>query len=362
MRSAFGQDFAVPVGYLNTASIGIPPTLTSDAVERDVRDWARGRSTAPGYDRWVAEARAAFASLVGVATGDVAEGASASQLVGLVAASLPPGTRVLTATGDFTSVTFPFAAQRDRGVTTTEVGLDDLVPAAEDHDLVAVSAVQSADGRIVDLEGLRAVAERGTPVLLDVTQAAGWLPLRLDWADWVVCAGYKWLLCPRGSAWMALSERARSRTVPHAANWYAGEDPWRTVYGLPLRLAPDARAYDISPVWLAQVGAAHSLPWLAGLDLDEVSRYVVGLAARFRAELGLDEGDSPIVSVPAPGPISQVMDLLTGAGVRCAQRAGALRFSFHLYNTEEDVLHAVHALRASGSRSAPEVGPVSAAP
>ena len=48
------------------------------------------------------------------------------------------------------------------------------------HDLVAVSVVQSADGAIVDLDGLRGDRQA---VLLDVTQAAGWLPLRLDWAD-----------------------------------------------------------------------------------------------------------------------------------------------------------------------------------
>jgi hypothetical protein len=44
--------------------------------------------------------------------------------------------------------------------------------------------------------------------------------------------------------------------VPLAAGWYAGPDPWTTVYGLPLRLAADARALDVSPAWLGHVGAA----------------------------------------------------------------------------------------------------------
>ena len=33
--------------------------------------------------------------------------------------------------------------------------------------------------------------------------------------------------------------------MPVAANWYAGDNPWTTVYDLPMRLASDARAYDL---------------------------------------------------------------------------------------------------------------------
>ena len=51
-----------------------------------------------------------------------------------------------------------------------------------------MSVVQSADGEIADLEALRA---SGKPVLLDVSQAAGWMPLSLAWADFVVGVGYK---------------------------------------------------------------------------------------------------------------------------------------------------------------------------
>ena len=76
---------------------------------------------------------------------DVAQGASASMFIGLVAASLPDGARVLVADGDFTSVLFPFAAQSGRGVTVESVPLDRLIADALDarHNLVAVSAVQS---------------------------------------------------------------------------------------------------------------------------------------------------------------------------------------------------------------------------
>ena len=83
----------------------------------------------------------------------------------------------------------------------TEAKPAELLSQLRGHDLVAVSAVQPADGAGVDLDELRTAAEAaGARVLVDVSQAAGWQPLRLHWAEFVVGAAYKWLLAPRGAA------------------------------------------------------------------------------------------------------------------------------------------------------------------
>lgn len=342
MRTAFGQRFEQPEGYLATASIGLPPAAVADAVEVEVRRWRAGAAQAADFDEPVAVARAAFARLAGVAVDRVVVGPSASALIGLVAAALPDGARVLVARDEFTSVSFPFAAQAARGVTVSETDLADLPARVDQADLVAVSVVQSADGAPVDLAALRENAARaGTRVLLDATQAAGWLPLTLDWADAVVAAGYKWLMCPRGVAWMTVSERLDGTLVPHAANWFAGADPWESIYGLPLRLAPDARRLDTSPTWLSQVGAAVALPWLASLDLEAVRAHCVGLADRLRAELDLAPAGSAITTVDRPN----APERLTGAGLRLSVRRGTARLAFHLYNTQADVDRVLRALR-----------------
>ncbi|ONI88410.1 aminotransferase class V [Saccharothrix sp. ALI-22-I] len=327
MRSAFGTTFDVPLGYLNTASIGVPPTPVASVVADAVRRWSVGGDSPDAVDAQVSTARNAFGRLVGVPGERVAMGASVSQLVALVAAGLPADASVLVARGDFTSLTFPFAA---RGLRVTEVELDEIASAAGAHDLVAVSVVQSANGRIVDLEGLRAA---GVPVLLDASQAVGWLPLELEWADWVVAAGYKFLMAPRGCAWLACSPSALERTVPVAANWFGNEDPWSAVYGLPLRLASDARRLDLSPVWLSQFGAAASLPYLASLDMTAVRDHGVALADAVLTGLGLPARGSAIVSLDLPS----AGERLAAAGVRSSVRAGRVRLAFHLYNTVEDV-------------------------
>ncbi|MCE7007622.1 aminotransferase class V-fold PLP-dependent enzyme [Kibdelosporangium philippinense] len=342
MRIAFGQSFDVPAGYLNTASIGIPPKVAVDGLTDAVRRWRSGADTPADFDADVRLARKAWGALIGVEESTVASGASVSQLMSLVATSIPDGTRVLAAEGDFTSVTFPFASQEHRGVTVTEVGLADLPSYVDRFDLVAVSVVQSATGAVVDLEALRdAATAAGTAVVLDVTQAAGWMPLKLDWADWVIGACYKWLMSARGAAWLAVKPEAFERTIPIAANWYAGEDPAATAYGLPLRLAPDARRFDLSPVWFSQLTAAVVVPWLASLDIEAVRDHCVGLADGLLVALGLAPQGSAIVSLDIP----HAAEKLAAVGVKSSVRAGRARLACHLYNTAGDIESVLSALR-----------------
>ncbi|MEJ3657674.1 aminotransferase [Actinomycetes bacterium KLBMP 9759] len=338
MRTAFGFEFDVPDGYLNTASIGIPAAPVADAVERAIADWRTGTGRPPEFDEPVAVARAAYGQLVGAPAERVAIGASVSALVGLVAASIPDGSDVLVARGDFTSITWPFAAQVGRGVTITEVGLDELPRRAGEADVVAVSVAQSADGRVVDLAALREAQAAGTLVVLDATQATGWLDADLGWADAVAGGAYKWLFSPRGAAWMAV--RPELELTPHLANWYAGDDVWKSVYDLPLRLAPDARALDTSPAWYCHVGAAVALPLLAGLDRAAVHAHCVGLGDALLTGIGEEPRGSAIVSVTRP----DAAERLAAAGMVTSQRAGATRLSFHIYNTQDDVDRALDAL------------------
>lgn len=330
----FGSEFDVPDGYLDTASVGVPSVAAADAVAAAVQGWRTAAGRPPDFDGPVALAREAYGRLVGFPADRVAIGSTVSGMLGMVAASLPTGSRVLVARGDFTSVTWPFAARS----TLVEVELGELGERAAECDVVAVSVVQSADGRIVDLDALRAARATGTRVVLDATQATGWLDADLSWADVVVCGGYKWLLSPRGVAWMAV--RADLDLVAGQAGWYAGDDPWTSVYGLPLRLATDARAYDTSPAWYSQVGAAVALPWLAGLDRAAVHAHCAGLADTFRKGLGMEPAGSAIVAVTRAG----AAERLEAAGVTAAVRAGAVRLAFHLYSDETDVARALNAL------------------
>ena len=340
-RAAFGAEFVGAAGFLNSPTYGLPPTFLVDGLNARIGEWQAGTMDVPSFDESVRLGRAAYAELVGVTVESVTMGGSVSALLGLVAAAIPDGSRVATLAGEFTSATFPFAAQAGRGVTVTELSGDELIASAADYDVVTVSVVQSANGDVLDLEGLRA-AVRGadTVTVVDVTQAIGWKVLDLGWVDVTAAAVYKWLLAPRGTAWMSASNRVAALMTPHLANWYAGAEPWSTIYGLPLRLAEDARRFDTSPAWFGAFGAGLTMPWLASLDRGAVEAHCLGLATRLRTEFELPPLASAIVSLP----FADAAEKLKAAGLRASVRAGAVRVGFHLYNTEDDLARLLDAL------------------
>ncbi len=334
-----------PAGvYVNTVSIGLPPRRVVDAMHDAIDTWRTGRAEAAGYDELVRRARQRFAGLVGTTPDHVAVGNQVSTFTGLVASALPDGARVVVAEEDFTSVLFPFLAHADRGVRVQSVPLAGLVEAIRAGiDLVAVSAVQSADGRLVPggLDALAAAAGRhGCLTYVDATQAVGWLPFEADRFDFVSCAAYKWLLSPRGTAFGVIRPERLGMLRPVHAGWYAGDDPWTSIYGPPLRLAKDARRLDISPAWLAWAGTVPALELLAEVGVPAIHRHDLALANALRARLGLPPGDSAIVSVAVEGALQR----LHAAQIKASVRAGAVRISFHLHNTDADVEAVARAL------------------
>ncbi|HKA04125.1 MAG TPA: aminotransferase class V-fold PLP-dependent enzyme [Acidimicrobiales bacterium] len=336
------REFAVESAYLDTASIGVPPRAAVAAMRDALGVWERGQARPRDYDPLITAARAAFARLVGVGPTDVAVGSQASALVGLVASSLPERSRVLAVDGDFTSLLFPFLVHGARAVEVTTVPLDRLAEAIDARTtLVATSAVQSATGEVADLDAVAAAAaHHGAATLIDATQACGWLPIDASRFDVTVCSAYKWLLAPRGTAFMTVRPAMLDRITPHAAGWYAGDEIWSSIYGEPLRLAPTARRLDVSPVWLAWVGAVPALELLGRIGVDALHAHDVGLADRLRRHLDLPPADSAIVRVDAPG----ASERLDTAGIRASTRAGAARLAFHLYNTVDDADRAADAL------------------
>ncbi len=322
--------------YLNTATYGLPPRSSWLALEKAQTAYRAGTASPLAYDVFVGQARAAYAELVQVPVSQVAIGSQVSAFVALIGSGLPAGSEVLTAEGDFTSLLFPFEVQRPRGVVVRQAPADDLAAVVtEQTTLVAVSLVQSANGAVLDIDTLRAACARtGTRILLDITQAAGWLPVDASGVDYTVCGGYKWLLTPRGTAYFTIRPELLDDLLPQQAGWYAGEDPWRTIYGRPLRLAGDARRFDVSPAWHAWVAAAPALELLAEIGPAELHRHSLGLANRFRAALGRPEGNSAIVSLLVDESAPEAM---ATARIAAAFRAGRLRLSFHLANDARDV-------------------------
>jgi len=330
-------------GVLNAPSVGVPPACALRALRAATERWAAGAAQPADYDADVERTRASFARICRVPTTAVSLGAQVSYFVGLVASSLAPGAEVVAYERDFASVLFPFLARGDLRVKMLD-DVDALPDAITPRTaLVAVSAVQSADGRTAPLQEIRRAARAsGTMTLVDTTQAAGWLPLDAGGFDVTVCAAYKWLLCPRGVAAMTIAPERIDWLRPLAAGWYAGENPWTSVYGPRMELASDARRFDVSPAWMSFTGAAPALELIERLGVERIHARVLALANGVRDRLGQAPDASPILSLPAPG----AAERLAAAGISCAVRAGRARVGLHFYNDEEDSDRLVSAVLA----------------
>ena len=332
-------------GYLDSATYGLPPRSTLAALAEAAEGW-RTRRRWRDWEEDGEACRALFAELVGARPEDIALTPAVSVGIGLVAASLPleAGANVVLYERDFTSAMLPWQALEPRGVELRLAPLEGLADAVDEHTaVVCVSLVQSADGRVVDLDALRATGAR---ICLDATQAVASSRIDLAGVDYLVAHAYKWLLCPRGLGFLYASPERREELGVWTAGWKARVDPYEDYYGLP-DMSNEARRLDVSLPWLSAAGARRSLELLVGLGNDRIADHNLGLARSLTSSLGLPEPAAPIVRFRVENADSAARSL-NDAGIACAVRAGSVRLSFHLYNDEEDVGLAVTALGPAG--------------
>jgi selenocysteine lyase/cysteine desulfurase len=342
--AAAAAQFGDASGYLAVASIGIPPRAAVEAIRADLDAWYRADRDPQGYDPIIARTRESYARLVGVDVSRVAAGSQTSVIAALVAAAVPVGAEVLCVEGDFSSMVFPFLQRPD--IRVRSVPLEALADSISDETwLVSFSMVQSATGAVADAAAIAAAASRhGARTFCDVTQAAGVFPIDATLWDATVCHTYKWLCSPRGVAFLTVSDEMQELLTPMQAGWYAGDDVWQSCYGPSMHLALDARQFDVSPAWQAWVGAEHSIALFAGLDIGAVWSYAAGLGDQLCDALGIPQQHQAIVTWADPD--KRELGKLISAGIRASGRAGRLRASFHLWNTEADVTAVLAALRA----------------
>ncbi len=303
-------------------------------------EWRHGRTGFDGWDESVG-ARAGVAGRGCAACGvaDVAIGPQVSPFVGVVAASLEPGSRVLCARGGLHLRAVPAAraggarrARRARGARRPRRGRRRRTPA-----LVVVSAVQSRDGRLADLDALSdAAAHHGARTLIDATQACGWLPAR---RLAVRLRGVRRLqVAARAARHGVLRTRARRRASGSCRPPPAGTRPrsrWRTSTAAPLRLAERrAGARRLARVALLGRPGAGARAARAGRG----GRRSTRTTSRWPRGSATASGSSPATRRSSRS--TSRRRPRTGwppRGCAAAGRGGLMRFSFHLFNTEADV-------------------------
>jgi hypothetical protein len=162
--------------------------------------------------------------------------------------------------------------------------------------------------------------------------------------------------CSRASSWPPASTRRASAislpTRTHRPSYLSGPPcaprPGSILHcrckgdAAQSRGAGDARRFDVSPAWHAWVAAAPAVQLPAQVGTQSLHRHALGLANRFRAGIGLEPGDSAIVSLATDGTAA---DAMAAARITGSARAGRLRLSFHVSTSDQDADLAADVLR-----------------
>lgn len=349
---AVAGQFARSGTYVDTAGYGLAPAASVSAMAQAIEDWRTGAARWPSDWDVVGEpCRALLASIVGVRAEEVALSPAVSVGAAVVASMLEPGDEVLVPEDEFSSVLMPLlAVARDRRLRIRRVPyralIDELTPRTA---LVAVSHVRSNGGGMIDLDALSDAAHvTNTPILLDATHSAGVLEIAAGrrGIDFVLAAGYKHLLCPRGVALMAVAERWWERLAPLCSGWRAQADPYSNYFGGDLtKLASTAARFDVSLAWFSWIGARPALELLDSVPTPERERWCVDLANAFADAVGVEPTGSSVIGVPVAYDRETVVRKLDEARVRATCGDGTVRVSFHLYNDQDDVERAAAALK-----------------
>ncbi len=224
--------------YLNLAAQSPMPKVAHRAVQTAI-EWKKfpHRIADSAYFEVPNRIRASIAKLIGASSEEIALTTGASSGMSAVAYGLTwkPGDEVLTARGEFPlqyttwkpmeareGIVMKVVAPRERFITA-----DDFLAAMTPRTrLVSVSLVRFDNAVLLDAARIAAACHaQGALLLLDVSQACGGMPLDVNvlGADFMVCAGYKWLLSPYGTGFFWARNEHTDKMRPGPFYWAAAE-------------------------------------------------------------------------------------------------------------------------------------------
>ncbi len=372
--------FAIPdeVAYLNCAYMG--PLMHSVIQAGEQGMYAKLKPweiTPQDFFPDTEHARSLFSRLISADSEGVALIPSASYGLSTAARNIKvtQGDRIVVLTDQFPSNIYVWKEKAKTSgalLTFVERPADDdwtraiLESADEQTKVVALPNCHWTDGGLIDLEQVgKRCREIGAYLVLDLTQSLGALPFSAESVqpDYIVCAGYKFLLGPYSLGFLWVSPRNREG-IPLEYNWisrsnsenFAGLVDYKDTY------RSGARRFDVGEnsnfilVPMLNRALEQLLEW--GIDniYATISRRNSDIAEQAR-QLGLNHIADHLRALhflglrfpPGMLPTSIAADLAK-RGVYVSVRGTSMRITPHVYNTDDDVQHLFDALEIILSR------------
>jgi cysteine desulfurase family protein len=296
----------------------------------------------------------------------------------LIQGLIKPGSRVVSSRLEHNSVLRPLHYFNEQGIIHLELipfnteGFIDPMAVAEainpDTSFVILTHASNVIGTVQPVERVGAICrERGVPLVLDVTQTAGLLPIRMN--EWGVSAvaftGHKSLLGPTGIGGLVLSPALDVKTTRFGGT---GRDSHSLAHTQTYPHRLEAGTINVVGVF----GLSAGLHYISNQGMEKIRSKELGLAKRLRDGLNSigrirvypanahDQG-LPIILCNVDGmdpeDVSNILDgdfgIATRAGLHCAPLVhedlgtspqGGVRFSLGPFNTDEEIDEVLEAM------------------
>lgn len=356
-------EFRIPEGVTHVCAGGETPFLRRHdaALLRYAEDKSGGPPGRDRQDAVVLRARDRVAASWGVERSDIGFCAHVAEGMSMLVESLDwqPGDNAVVDPDEYPSVVAPLALQRKVELRFARAGDPEAMASVVDARtrMIGVSYVSYLTGRRHDLAALRRVADQVSALLVvDYTQAAGYLPIRPQIADFAFAACYKWLLGMTGTAIAYWNRERQPGWMPGTAGWHSLDSMGRPDYAGGLRLVPDAMRFARgNPAHGSLYVLDSALDYLGRFEAEAVRHHVQALTVALLERLeraGIvsttpadpaRHGASVCITSPQAGAITKA---LFDRGIYAWNGRGRVRFSFHGYNGTADVERIMQALRA----------------
>jgi cysteine desulfurase/selenocysteine lyase len=358
--------------YLDSASTSQTPTCAVEAMNRYFFEYAanhgRGahhlaRRTTDEYER----TRHLLGEFLGVPPGNLVFTRNTTEAINLVARGIcwKKGDEIVTTDLEHHANLLPWLALRDQGVKVKilhhhqgYVTADSLQEALSTSTrLVAVNHVTNVLGTVQPAEEMARIShERGVPILVDIAQSAGHMPLPpSDRFDYIALPGHKGLLGPQGTGALYIADPDSL-----AVSCYGGGmveevslDSF-TILPCPARFEPG------TPNIPGVIGLGSAIELVNRLTVEAVHDHEVALGDLLREKLQRIPGvsvyspaGSTVISfnIDTKGPdlvallLDQKKGICVRSGMHCAQPLtrslsprGTVRASIGCYNTREEIM------------------------
>lgn len=225
--------------------------------------------------------------------------------------------------------------------------------------VVAVSTCHWTNGAFIDLGPIgKACRDVNAVLVVDATQSLGAMLFPLDEVkpDFLVAAGYKWLLCPYGFGLLYVAERWRSAR-PLEETWLArlNAEDFTALVKYSDTYMPGARRFDVGEKCTATVlpGAIAALEQLKTWGVENIAATLSNINSAIATHLEQLGFRLPTEAQRCPHmfgaqlPTAQTANFVADLKARnifISQRGSALRFAPHLHVSEHDLYRLMVAL------------------